>query len=415
VCFCVFPQRKQSLEYGKAGFREMMMKHPTFLIATAVLTLMIVFLPPSNKAWLHRWEALVGSDIGTAATDEKKEETAPVANFKSRTSPASQNREPAPASQNRAGSLLQTMQKGKSLYVRLGDLASRLPIKAQVNIRDGKIIVTHDQTRFEMVHSIPVLNRNGLFEPLNPAPLIEGGEAWVPIAFLEQVLHQKVSVTGKNVILQENPSAIPATSGGRFVALPVRGMISYLSFLETPIRGAHVSTHESHLPGAPRTYRGGVHEGIDWYSYGTGVRIDRNTPVHSMADGVVVRADHDYRELTPQERNRLLVRGRKNDGQTPEYILDKLRGRSVWIQYDRGVMARYVHLDRITPNVKVGKRVKAGEIIGYVGNSGTSDGAKGTDEGLHLHLDILVYGEWFWKYYSMKERRMILEEVFNHR
>src|SRR5690606_16540238 len=124
----------------------------------------------------------------------------------------------------------------------------------------------------------------------------------------------------------------------------------------------HVSTKDSSLPGAPRTYRKGVHEGIDWYGGDTtGVTITKKTPVHAIADGVVVRADHDYQEMTTTERNKLLALGKQNDGQTPQYVLDKVRGRSVWIQHDRGVMARYVHLDRISPNIQVGKKIKQGE------------------------------------------------------
>jgi murein DD-endopeptidase MepM/ murein hydrolase activator NlpD len=117
--------------------------------------------------------------------------------------------------------------------------------------------------------------------------------------------------------------------------------------------------------------------------------------------------------MTPAERNQLLAAGSKNDGQTPAYILDKMRGRQVWVQYGKGVMARFVHLSQIAPNIKVGHTIKAGELIGYAGNSGTSDGAKGNDQGVHLHLDLLLYGDWFWKDYTMHERREILDEVFD--
>ncbi len=35
------------------------MNRPSLLIAIALLTLLIVFMPPSNKAWLYKWESLL--------------------------------------------------------------------------------------------------------------------------------------------------------------------------------------------------------------------------------------------------------------------------------------------------------------------------------------------------------------------
>ncbi|WP_164491743.1 M23 family metallopeptidase [Staphylospora marina] len=390
------------------------MRHPTFLIATAGLTLMIVFLPPSNKAWLAKWEAVM--NLGTEKTKSAgKQSSSPVAEDRSETPSEAEQAVPVstqPAQKNRQE--LTAMRNGKDLYVKVDDLSKVLPVESHVFMPDGKIVLMHGEVRFEMFHEVPVVNRNGVFEPLNPAPVVKDGEAWVPVTFIKQVLNQTVTTSGTTVTLGSNPARLPSKAPGKHPgAIPAAKMVEILSFLRTPIDGAHVSTLDSHMPGAARTYRGGIHEGIDWYSYGTGVRIDRNTPVRSMADGVVVRADHEYREMATRERNRLLEIGKNNDGQTPEPILDKLRGRQVWIQYENGVMVRYCHLDRIVPEVKPGTRIKAGEIVGYVGNSGTSDGAKGTNQGLHLHLDILLYGEPFWKPYGMEERRWILETVFN--
>jgi len=41
-------------------------------------------------------------------------------------------------------------------------------------------------------------------------------------------------------------------------------------------------------------------------------------------------------------------------------------------------------------DLKQGGFVKKGQIIGFVGNSGTSDGIKGTKEGAHLHFEIRI-------------------------
>lgn len=395
------------------------MKKTYLLITTACFLLLFVFLPPSNKAWLYKWEHFLGEGLENHTSSnypaktldkERSEENesfmGDVINIPS--SKSTKQKEPS------SFVSITPMEREGAKYIRLSEIKQQLPITVKLDQDDGKVYVYYQNHTLEMVHSIPVLNKNGIFEPLEAAPIIENDDVFVPISLLQNVLGQSLILRDGMVEWKVDSAAIPAfASKPELASYSPQEIADYLSFLQNPIPGARVSVRDSHLPGAPRTYRGGVHEGIDWYSYGSGMKIDKNTPVYSMADGVVVRADFDYQEMTPEEREKLLEQGRKNKGQTPEPILDKLRGRSVWVQYDKGVMARYVHLDRIASNVKVGEKIRAGELIGYVGNSGTSDGAKGTNQGLHLHLDILLYGEWFWGNYTMQERRMILEQVFN--
>ncbi len=58
-------------------------------------------------------------------------------------------------------------------------------------------------------------------------------------------------------------------------------------------------------------------------------------------------------------------------------------GYSVVIDHGNGYRTRYAHCEKI--NVKVGQKVAQGQIIGWVGNSGDSDG-------YHLHFEILRRG-----------------------
>lgn len=58
-------------------------------------------------------------------------------------------------------------------------------------------------------------------------------------------------------------------------------------------------------------------------------------------------------------------------------------GNFVAIQHEDGVITRYGHCSRL--NVKVGDVVEAGDIIGFVGNTGYSTGS-------HCHFDISVNG-----------------------
>lgn len=384
-------------------------------VLTAVMTFFIVFLPPSNKAWLYKWEKILpeetqdstGSNHTGKVVQPNLEQESP--------NPKNSIQVTSSGKSFPSFSMQAEIQKGIA-YVKLDDIVKKLPIQANVDKKNGEIKLQYDQNTYELLRDVSVLNKDGLFVPMKDAPIFdENNDAWIPVSLFQQEWKQQINVSGQSVQWEFDPSLIPSTKPQKLSSMSKEEMSQYLSFLNTPIKGAHVTKRASSLPGAPRTYRNGVHEGIDWYSSDTGISITKKTPVISMADGIVVRADHGYKEMTTQQRNRLLSVGVKNDKQTPAYILDKLRGRSVWIQYDNGVLARYVHLDRISDEIKVGQTIRTGELIGYVGNSGTSDGALGNNNGLHLHLDLFIYGKWFWEDYSMDERLYILEQVFNRK
>ena len=63
---------------------------------------------------------------------------------------------------------------------------------------------------------------------------------------------------------------------------------------------------------------------------------------------------------------------------------DEINGENVKVRAE-DVIYRYCHLS--DTNVKVGYKLKKGEIIGYVGNSGYATGA-------HLHLEVIKNGEY---------------------
>ena len=58
-------------------------------------------------------------------------------------------------------------------------------------------------------------------------------------------------------------------------------------------------------------------------------------------------------------------------------------GRYVRIKHNATYDTAYAHMTRIAPHITAGRRVKQGEIIGYVGSTGRSTGA-------HLHYEILI-------------------------
>lgn len=298
---------------------------------------------------------------------------------------------------------------------RLSDLKEKLRIDYEYDAQEGILTIRQGTVQLTMLREAPVLNRNGIYLPVEASPIIRDKEIRIPAVVVEEGLGRQVEVREEYALIEQNAS-VPALAETRRPKLPKgdpEGLIDYLSFLQTPIQGAQVSTKDSHLPGAERPYRNGVHEGLDYYSWTSRISIDSRTPVLSVADGVVVRADHDYQEMSEAERNRYLQIGAQNGGQTPQYILDKMRGRSVWIQHKKGVLSRYCHLSRIDDDIVVGKKVKQGEVIGYVGNSGTSQGVKGLDSGMHLHLDLFIYDQWLWDDFTPAERRHILRRVLD--
>lgn len=156
-----------------------------------------------------------------------------------------------------------------------------------------------------------------------------------------------------------------------------------------PVAGATISSRAAHWPNANRAYRNGTHEGFDFYQgavSGSAV-IAYGTPIVAVADGVVIRADHDYVELSRAEYDRVIESAVRSLN-TPTDVLDQLRGRQVWIQHAGGYISRYAHLADVEPGLQVGSRVNQGQVVGSTGNSGTAEAADGTQDDPHPHVEI---------------------------
>ncbi len=187
-------------------------------------------------------------------------------------------------------------------------------------------------------------------------------------------------------------------------------LIARLSFLQSPIPGAGISSRDTQLPGAPRPYRYGTHEGLDYYSGYCGVPVNFGDPVYAAGPGIIYRIDHDYVEPEFVQRQEWLQESAAA-GDTPEEILDKLRGRQVWIVHTAGVLTRYCHLHTVAAALQVGDMVEGGDFIGTVGNSGTSNGARGTRDDAHLHFEIWVDNYYLGEGLSPPEVRLLWEKV----
>jgi murein DD-endopeptidase MepM/ murein hydrolase activator NlpD len=110
-----------------------------------------------------------------------------------------------------------------------------------------------------------------------------------------------------------------------------------------PLKGGYLSSRFGRRMN-PFTGRVSQHQGVDY-------RARTGTPVMTTADGVVTMA-------------------KKNGG----------FGLMVEVNHGNGFKTRYAHLSKLL--VKRGSRVKRGEIIGLVGNSGRSTGS-------HLHYEVI--------------------------
>jgi peptidoglycan LD-endopeptidase LytH len=153
-----------------------------------------------------------------------------------------------------------------------------------------------------------------------------------------------------------------------------------------PIPGAKLPQDDMYLPTAPRDYRRGVNQGFDFYGTSSAVPIAFGTPVVAAADGVVIRADKEYKELDNGQWLELLDKVAA-DGAT-EDDLNRLRGRQIWIRLADNRVLRYAHLSDVRQGLAEGQEVYRGQVIGYVGNSGTDDGIKGTTRGARLHFEV---------------------------
>jgi murein DD-endopeptidase MepM/ murein hydrolase activator NlpD len=209
------------------------------------------------------------------------------------------------------------------------------------------------------------------------------------LAILSVVLFGAVAVAASgSAPLAAGPAVAP-----RYTPMPAvattpadvgeRGARTYVrlwGMFALPIEGGDIPADPELLPGAPRDYRGGIHEGIDFPA-------PDGTPVLAAASGTVARVDVSFTDWTTDEQDQELSEA-VTLGFTPAAMLDRIRGRQVWIDHGKGLITRYAHLSAVEPLV-VGQRVEAGALIGLVGSSGYPQG------GPHLHFEVRVGGGFY--------------------
>ena len=156
-----------------------------------------------------------------------------------------------------------------------------------------------------------------------------------------------------------------------------------------PCEGIPVPKRTSRLPNAPRKYRSGTHRGVDFFA-------NWGTPIRAVAEGTVIRADHNYQEY-PAEYRVELLKSSARVGHTPSDIFNSvLLGKSVFLDHGFDLVpgfraiSIYAHLSSIESNLKPGALIKAGQLIGKSGNTGTRASTLNTKKEAHLHWEMIL-------------------------
>ena len=120
-------------------------------------------------------------------------------------------------------------------------------------------------------------------------------------------------------------------------------------FLRTPVNFTRISSRFTTKRYHPILQRFRSHKGVDYAA-------KRGTPIRAAGDGKVI------------------FKGKKGG-----------YGRTLIIQHGNKYTTLYAHLNNYNKNMRVGKRVKQGQTIAYVGSSGLATGP-------HLHYEFRVNG-----------------------
>ncbi len=121
------------------------------------------------------------------------------------------------------------------------------------------------------------------------------------------------------------------------------------ALLRTPVNGARMSSGYG-MRKHPILGYNKMHKGVDFAA-------PRGTPIYAGGDGVIDRIG-------------------RNGGY----------GKYIRIRHNSEYSTAYAHLSKYARGMRKGRRVKQGQVIGYVGSTGRSTGP-------HLHYEILVRGK----------------------
>lgn len=280
---------------------------------------------------------------------------------------------------------LSTLHPGDVIQLRLGARGElrglRYPLDGLatlvVSSRDGRL---HPSVVHEMPTARPVVARGTVRHSLARA-MRRAGVAPAVVARVERAFHWRVDFrrdiregTRFSVIYERLYAAGREVGTGRLIAAALdlgprtlrmfrfddgSGEARYYdesgrslapSLLRTPVHYKHMSSPFSRRRFDPVRHVWRPHWGVD-------LAAPAGTPIVAAGDGAVTFA-----------------------GREGGY------GRLITIRHSGAYATRYAHLLRFAPGMRIGARVRQGEVIGYVGRSGEATGP-------HLHFEIRVGGK----------------------
>lgn len=138
------------------------------------------------------------------------------------------------------------------------------------------------------------------------------------------------------------------TNNGAYEFYSSKGMSNRKELLKTPVEGARLSSFFGKRVHPIRGYTR-LHKGVDFAA-------PVGTPVLAAGDGVVLKAGYF--------------------GTYGKYVL---------LKHNAGFFTAYAHLQKYDRNLSVGKRVRQGQRIAFIGMTGMTTGP-------HLHFEVLKNG-----------------------
>lgn len=179
-----------------------------------------------------------------------------------------------------------------------------------------------------------------------------------------------------------------------------------------PIEGACLPANDDLMPGADRSYRDGIHEGIDFYDSDNCVVMGSGTEIVAAKAGTIVRVDLEYEALSPEEVEELLALVESGQGTDP-VVKDKFRGLQIWVDHDSRIVTRYAHLSSVGENIVVGAPVEQGQVLGIMGETGVPEAVDAPGSQVHLHFEIRVWGGYIGQGRPTSEVRNLYRTAFS--
>ena len=166
----------------------------------------------------------------------------------------------------------------------------------------------------------------------------------------EKVLDGDVLITEFNNKGKKITSIRFDLTGGKSEYFSNEGINVKKAFLRSPVKLSYISSKYNLRRKHPVLHTIRAHKGVDYAA-------SKGSPVRATGDGTISFAQY-------------------NGG----------CGNEIKIKHSEDYTTRYCHLDKYNSRAKVGRKVKQGQTIGYVGSTGLATGP-------HLHYEFHVNGK----------------------